>query len=110
MADPRFFEREGPFSLGELASRIEAKVREGSDASLSIEDVAPLDAAGPGEIAFLDNPKYVSAFETTKASACIVGQKFVDRAPAGIALLVSDQPYRSYALAAQCFYPKSTLF
>lgn len=107
MADPRFFEREGPFSLGELASRIEAKVREGSDASLSIEDVAPLDAAGPGEIAFLDNPKYVSAFETTKASACIVGQKFVDRAPAGIALLVSDQPYRSYALAAQCFYPKS---
>jgi UDP-3-O-[3-hydroxymyristoyl] glucosamine N-acyltransferase len=107
MADPRFFEREGPFSLSELASRIEATVHEGSDGAISIVDVAPLDSAGANEIAFLDNPKYVSAFETTKASACIVGRKFIDRAPSGIALLVSDQPYRSYALAAQCFYPKS---
>ncbi|HBM89312.1 MAG: UDP-3-O-(3-hydroxymyristoyl)glucosamine N-acyltransferase [Parvibaculaceae bacterium] len=107
MADLRFFEKEGPFSLGELASRIEAIVHEGSDETISITDVAPLDSAGPDEIAFLDNPKYVAAFEATKASACIVGRKFVDKAPAGIALLVSDQPYRSYALAAQCFYPTS---
>ncbi len=107
MADPRFFEREGPFSLGELASRIEASVHEKSDETISIVDVAPLDKAGQDEIAFLDNPKYVAAFEATKASACIVGSKFVDKAPDGIALLVSDQPYRSYALAAQCFYPTS---
>ncbi len=107
MADPRFFDRQGPFTLGELASRIEATVHEGSDETLSIVDVAPLDSAGPGEIAFLDNPKYVPAFEATKASACIVGRKFVDKAPTGLALLVSDQPYRSYALAAQCFYPAS---
>lgn len=107
MADPRFFEKEGPFSLGELASRIEATVHEGSDKATTIVDVAPLDSAGPDEIAFLDNPKYVGAFEATKASACIVSQKFVDKAPAGMALLVSDQPYRSYALAAQCFYPTS---
>ncbi len=107
MADQRFFDREGPLSLGELASRIEATVHEGSDESILIADVAPLDAAGPDEIAFLDNPKYVAAFEATKARACIVGRKFIDRAPPGIALLVSDQPYRSYALAAQCFYPNS---
>lgn len=107
MADPRFFEKEGPFSLSELASKIEATVHEGSDKAITIVDVAPLDSAGPGEIAFLDNPKYVGAFEATKASACIVSPKFVDKAPAGMALLVSDQPYRSYALAAQCFYPTS---
>lgn len=107
MADLRFFEKEGPFSLGELASRIEATVHEGSDETISIVDVAPLDSAGPDEIAFLDNPKYVAAFEATKASACIVGRKFVEKAPADVALLVSDQPYRSYALAAQCFYPTS---
>ena len=107
MADLRFFKKEGPFSLGDLASRIEATVHKGSDETVSIVDVAPLDSAGPDEIAFLDNPKYVAAFEATKASACIVGSKFVDKAPAGVALLVSDQPYRSYALAAQCFYPAS---
>ncbi len=107
MADPRFFQREGPITLGNLAARIEATVHDGSDESISITDVAPLDTAGPDEIAFLDNPKYLPAFETTKATACIVGKKFIDKAPAGMALLISDQPYRSYALAAQCFYPTS---
>jgi len=82
-------------------------VHEGSDETISIVDVAPLESAGADEIAFLDNPKYVPAFEATKASACIVGRKVVEKAPAGVALLVSDQPYRSYALAAQCFYPTS---
>lgn len=107
MADPRFFRKEGPFTLEDLASRVEASVHEGSDGSVSLTDVAPLDTAGEGEISFLDNPKYVDAFASTHASACIVSGKFVDKAPAGLALLVSDQPYRSYALAAQCFYPDS---
>jgi len=107
MADPRFFHKEGPFTLGDLASRIEATVHAGADETVSIEDVAPLDTAGVGEISFLDNPKYVDAFASTSATACVVGRKFVEKAPASIALLVSDQPYRSYALAAQCFYPSS---
>ncbi len=107
MADPRFFHKEGPFTLGDLASRIEATVHTGSDKTVSIQDVAPLDTAGVGEISFLDNPKYVDAFAATAATACIVGRKFIEKAPDGVALLVSDQPYRSYALAAQCFYPGS---
>ncbi|MEQ9144679.1 MAG: UDP-3-O-(3-hydroxymyristoyl)glucosamine N-acyltransferase [Parvibaculaceae bacterium] len=107
MADPRFFERAGPFSIAELASKIEAEVAAGSDPDQRITDVAPLDQAGEGEMSFLDNPKYVPQFEQTKASACIVARKFEDQAPKGLALLLSDQPYRSYALAAQAFYPAS---
>ncbi|PCJ71228.1 MAG: UDP-3-O-(3-hydroxymyristoyl)glucosamine N-acyltransferase [Rhodobiaceae bacterium] len=107
MADSRFFRREGPFTLAQLASRIEAEVAEGADTSVEITDIAPLDGAQKGELSFLDNPKYATAFETTKASACIIAPKFLDLAPKGIALLVSHQPYRSYALAAQTFYPDS---
>lgn len=107
MADLRFFRKEGPFSLSELASRIEAEVAGGADPSLSIDDVAPLDVAGSGEVSFLDNPKYVPAFEKTNAAACIIARKFENQAPKGISLLLSDQPYRSYALAAQAFYPDS---
>ncbi|MBL4864494.1 MAG: hypothetical protein JKY63_06350 [Rhodobiaceae bacterium] len=107
MADSRFFRREGPFTLAQLASRIEAEVAEGADTSIEIADVAPLDSAQKGELSFLDNPKYAPAFKTTKASACIVAPKFLDQAPKGISLLISHQPYRSYALAAQAFYPDS---
>ena len=35
----------------------------------------------------------------------IVHPKYVDHGPSGIALLISDNPYKSYALAAQMFYP-----
>jgi UDP-3-O-[3-hydroxymyristoyl] glucosamine N-acyltransferase len=107
MADKRFFHREGPFSIAELADRIEAVVADDADPLLEITDVAPLDVAGNGELSFLDNPKYVPAFEATNAAACIIARKFQDQAPKGIALLLSDQPYRSYALAAQAFYPES---
>lgn len=107
MADSRFFHREGPFSLNELAGRIDARVAEGTDGEQSFSDVAPLDRATAEQVSFLDNPKYVGAFKESKAGAAIVAPKFADQAPAGMALLISDQPYRSYALAAQAFYPAS---
>ncbi len=107
MADPRFFKRAGPFSLAELASRIEGELAEGETGELKVADVAPLDRAGTGEISFLDNPKYLPAFKETTAAACIIHPRFKEQAPDGVALVLSHQPYRSYALAAQAFYPES---
>lgn len=105
MADPRFFERHGPFSLAELAERGGATVAPGCDPTLKLLDVAPLDTAGPGDIAFLDNPKYLPALAATKAGACILSEKHRARAPAGMPLLIVPAPYVSYARIAQVFYP-----
>jgi len=107
MADPRFFAKSQNYRLGEIAERVEARLVEEADATVEIADVAPLDDADETSLSFLDNPKYLPSFERTRARACIVGKKFADRAPEGVALLVSDQPYRSYALAAQLFYPQT---
>ncbi|MFV3129168.1 UDP-3-O-(3-hydroxymyristoyl)glucosamine N-acyltransferase [Niveispirillum sp. KHB5.9] len=105
MADPRFFDRAGPFTLAELAARCGATVAPGTDPDLKLFDVAPLDQAGEGQLSFLDNRKYVEAFQASKAAACVVHPSLADKAPAGMALLVSNKPYRSYALCAQAFYP-----
>ncbi|WP_298728351.1 UDP-3-O-(3-hydroxymyristoyl)glucosamine N-acyltransferase [uncultured Ferrovibrio sp.] len=105
MADPRFFERAGPFSLGELASRIGAELVDPTQASKQIIDVAPLDQANGEQLAFLDNPKYADAFAATKAGACILHEKHRSLAPPDVALLLSPKPYLSYARAAQLFYP-----
>lgn len=104
MADPRFFTNRGPFTLGEIAARVDARIAAG-DASVSISDVGPLDQAGPTHLSFLDNSKYVPAFEASLAGASLVHPRFVERAPKGMALLVTEQPYRAYALVAQMFYP-----
>lgn len=106
MADPRFFRNKGSFALGRIAAHVGAELAEGADASLAIEDVAPLDAAGPRHLSFLDNPKYADAFAATAAGACLVRPRHAGRAPAGIALLLTEEPYRAYALASQLFYPE----
>jgi UDP-3-O-[3-hydroxymyristoyl] glucosamine N-acyltransferase len=105
MADPRFFKRLGPFAVSQIAERCEAIVHDTAMSDLMIEDVATLKDAGEGQLAFLDNPKYVDDFKTTKASACLVHPDRIGMAPAGIALIVTKAPYKAYALAAQMFYP-----
>ena len=105
MADSRFFQSEGPQTLANLAALAGASLGDGVDGDTEIRDVAPLETAGPGDISFLDNRRYIPAFQASQAEACIVEQSFVEKAPAGMSLLVSDNPYRSYALVARAFYP-----
>lgn len=105
MADRRFFDNAGPFSLSALAEVAEAELSAGSDAARTFADVAPLDTAGPDDVSFLDNRRYISQFQESKAGACIVAPEFADRAPKGMALLLTKRPYRGYAKVAQAFYP-----
>lgn len=109
MTDKRFFAAREAMSLGEIARRIGAILADGVDEERTLDGVAPLDAAGPRDLSFLDNPKYASVFETTRAGACIVHPRFAERAPRGLALLLSEQPYRAYAVAAQLFYPEEVV-
>ena len=95
----------GPFQLKALASEIGADLAGDGAPSLELHDVGPLDAAGAGELSFLDNQKYLPVFETSAASACVVAPKFADKAPDGMALLLSPEPYKAYARAAALFYP-----
>ncbi len=108
MADSRFHDRKGPFSLGELAERTGARLLDGADPARSLVDVAPLETADASELSFLDNKRYVEAFTVSKAGGCVVHPEYVARAPEGMALLVTENPYRAYALAAQAFYPPLT--
>ena len=105
MADSRFFTVAGPFSVSQLAEIAGARPAPGSDPGRFIEDVAPLDAAGPAHVSFLDNRRYVPVFVASRAGACVVQPDLAAKAPAGMALLLTDEPYRAYARIARAFYP-----
>ena len=105
MADPRFFDRAGPHSLASLAALTGAKLHDAADGGRLIRDVAPLETAGPEDLTFLDNRKYVDAFARSHAGAAVVAAALIARAPAGMALLIADDPYKAFARAAQAFYP-----
>lgn len=106
MADQRFFYRSAPKSLATLSAVSGCSLHNPADADFIVEDVATLDKAGANHVAFLDNKKYRAAFEATKAGACVVHPDLVGLAPSGVKLLISNAPYKSYALIAQALYPE----
>lgn len=108
MVDARFFSNHGPFPLHQLAEIASARLHNTKDSEKKIADVAPLDRAESSHLSFFDNAKYLEQFTTTNAGACIIREKHVENAPPNVALLISEDPYRSYALIAQHLYPAIT--
>lgn len=105
MADPRFFRTAGPLTLRDAARLASADLDDAADPDRQMLDVAPLDMAGANDVSFFDNVRYLDDFRSSKAGACVVAPKHVDRAPSGMALLVTPNPYRGYAMVARAFYP-----
>ena len=108
MPDARFFEPLGPIALGEIARVSGASLVRG-DPTASVEGVAPLASASAAQIAFLADPRYASALQTTAAGAVLLRAESVASAPAGPALLVVGAPQIAYALAAERLHRPRTL-
>jgi len=109
MQHPGFFDRQGPFSVSDIAAKVGGKVDESSGGSRLIEAVRPLAAAGPRDISFLDNRKYLDQLAGTQAGACFVAPAFAGRVPKESMAVVVGQPYRAFALALQMIYPDAML-
>ncbi len=109
MADPRFFDKQGSLKLKDVVRLSGAALGEGVDPEIVIDDVGSLEQADAGQVSFLDNVKYKQAFAQTSAGAVFVRDELKAIAPSGTAVLISDNPYRAYALTAQHFYPQAIL-
>lgn len=106
MADARFFQPPAPQTLATIAARVGGQLAKADDSGFQVVDVASLSSAGPAHLSFLDNKKYRDQFSSTKAGAVIIHPDAVSYAPSSARLIVSPNPYKSYALAAQIFYPE----
>lgn len=100
MPDPRFYENKGPVPLAELLAATGGETASGAAADLRIETAAPLDRAGPTDIAFLGDRKHLAALKSTMAGAVFVPADFVDDVPAGCLAIVSPRPHAAWAKAA----------
>src|SRR4051794_6024275 len=100
--DPRFFHRNGPFSLAAVADAAEASA---PPRRLMLTGVAPLQTAAPGDVSFLDNRKYAEALADTHADAVIVNPDMAERVPATAVAIISREPYLAWARVAALFHP-----
>lgn len=87
------------FSLAELADRYGLEFTGGEGESVS--GIATLAEAGPQDIAFLANTKYLPQLASTRAAAVILPPDLVSRCP--VACLVTETPYLAFARISRLF-------
>ena len=85
--------------LRDIAARLGCELW--GDGEMEITGVAGMEYAGPGELTFLANPKYIHKVKHTRAGAILVSELLPD---APVACLVSRNPYLDFARALELFY------
>ena len=87
------------YTLGEIAELLNIKLV--GDQLCEIHGLGTLKYAAPGQLTFLSNPSYINQLSSTKASAVIVEEKYVNLYSGNA--LVSENPYVSFAGATALF-------
>ncbi len=95
-------------TLGELVKRFGGEVV--GDGAHAVGSLAPLDKAGPAQLAFLANQKYLPQVETTRAGAVLISPADLDKVTnrAGSNFIVTPNPYAYFARVAQAFIDLAT--
>lgn len=104
MSDPVFFSAV-PVTLGQIASETGAQLTAVELSDQLIKSASPIEAASPGAITFIDNPRYLKHAETTQAAAVICAEKHQDKISSQVALLVHENPYKVYAQVLKMLFP-----
>lgn len=113
MTDPRFFHRNGPFSLGEIAREIGADPPAADAAERMIRDIAALEDAGLDELSVFNDARYRPALADSRAGVIVTSHDLArhinGEACAGRCLLFVADPRLAYAQIGHLFYPAAAL-
>jgi UDP-3-O-[3-hydroxymyristoyl] glucosamine N-acyltransferase len=107
MENRRFFDRPQGLTVTEIVALTGAEADHGAPMSLLIKGVAPVDLAGPSDLAFVDSNKFADALSKTRAGACLMPKRFAERAPKRLIVLHTEQPYRAFVAVHRKLYPQS---
>src|SRR3989304_8565258 len=89
--------------LRKIADRLQIQLE--GDGNIEITGVNTWERAGPSELSFLANRKYIPLLKTTRAGAVLLAQEF---GPVHLPALRCEDPYLSFAKALEIFYQPPT--
>src|SRR6202047_1892510 len=94
-------------TIEEIAALTQAKPRAGDPLDRRISNIAPLDTAVAADISFLDKARFLDALAVTRAGACFISPPFEAKAPQGLAILVTPEPYRAFVAVTRALFPEA---
>ncbi len=107
MSAPHFFRDLRRLTAGEVAALARAELPASADPSAVFCGIAPLEAAGPHDIAYMDNAGYVAELASCRAGLILTAKRFAARAPASAIVLVCRDPQNAYARCLAAMFPEA---
>jgi UDP-3-O-[3-hydroxymyristoyl] glucosamine N-acyltransferase len=107
MSEPLFFKPTKGLTVAEIASLTGAVPRDDGARDRLISNIASLNAAGPGDLTFFDNAKYLDDLAVTHAGACLLAPRFAAKARPDLPVLTVREPYLAFVTVARALFPGS---
>ncbi len=104
MVDTTFFKNNGPLSIEKIAEICEAQIKDESKKDEQIKDMATMGKAGEGEICFFYDKKAKAQAAEIKATACVTTEELAACVPAGVIILVAQNPKLAFLKLNKAFY------
>ncbi len=92
MVDSRFYKNNGPFTLAEVCKICQAELVDESKSEVVVKEVADILSEGEGTISFFFDKKKKDKIAEIKTTACVTNKEFAALMPAGVVVLVCDNP------------------
>src|SRR5579864_117513 len=113
MADARFYDNRGPFTLAEICTASGTALGDVVDANAKVLDVASLSGAGPDHLTFFagTDSALKNQLAQTKAGICFVPAKTKAplQIPASVRAIAVSSVQHTFAAVVRLFYPESSL-
>ncbi len=107
MTESNFFPQSRTLTLRQVAEMANTALPDHADGEFLLKGVAPLETAGPNDLAYMDNPAYVGALGATKAGACLVAPRYAAKVPPHTVAIVTPQAYRVFAQVLGVLFPSA---
>jgi UDP-3-O-[3-hydroxymyristoyl] glucosamine N-acyltransferase len=103
VTETQFFECSS-LTVAQIAALTGAEPLPGAELTRRLTNIAPIDRAGPTDLTFLEQPRFVPALATTRAGAILISERFERHAPRDLTLLRTRRPYEAFVTVARDLY------
>ncbi len=103
---PKFFKSIEFLCIKEIANLTSGTII--GDTELKISSVSSLDKAQKEDISFFNSSAYLDQFISSKSGACFITEKYIDKAPQGMSVIIVKDPYLAFAIISSKFFPLPT--
>tara|TARA_B100000963_G_scaffold360902_1_gene393790 strand:+ start:3502 stop:4470 length:969 start_codon:yes stop_codon:yes gene_type:complete len=98
------FINKGPFDINYIIQNAIFSKKE-KFLKKKIRNVSNLDESQKGDLTFFENIKYINKLKSTKASFCLIREKFATQLDENCIPIISKEPLLDFILISKLFYP-----